>query len=77
MRPSNKGENTMSSKPSHRAYVVSKPKEGSGQKGFWREVGVIFPHSKGKGFDLVVHEGISVSGRIVCTEIKKDEDTNE
>ncbi len=67
----------MSSKPSHRAYVVSKPKEGSDQKGFWREVGVIFPHSKGKGFDLVVHEGISVSGRVVCTEIKKDENTNE
>jgi len=70
MRPVNKGENTMSSKPSHRAYVVSRPKEGSGQKGFWREVGVIFPHSKGKGFDLVVHDGISVSGRIVCTEPK-------
>ncbi len=58
----------MSSKPSHRAYVVSKPKEGTDQKGFWREVGVIFPHSRGKGFDLVVHEGISVSGRSVCTE---------
>lgn len=69
----------MSSKPSHRAYVVSKPKEGSDQKGFWHEVGVIFPHSNGKkGFDLVVHEGISVSGRIVCTEPKdKDKPAEE
>ena len=61
----------MSSKPSHRAFVVSKPKEGSDQKGYWHEVGVVFPHSKGKGFDLVIHEGISVSGRIVCTEPKE------
>ena len=63
----------MSSKPSHRAYVVSKAKEGSDQKGFWHEVGVVFAHSKGTGFDLVVYEGISVSGRIVCTEPKEKE----
>jgi hypothetical protein len=74
MRPINKGENTMSSKPSHRAFVVSKPaKEGSDQKGFWHEVGVVWPHKNGKGFDIVIHEGISVSGRIVCTEPKGDD----
>jgi len=67
-------ENTMSSKPSHRAYVVSKPKEGSDQKGFWHEVGVVWPHKSGNGFDVVIHDGISVSGRIVCTEPKKDDD---
>jgi hypothetical protein len=72
MRLSNKGENTMSSKqPSHRAFVVTQAKEGTDQKGFWHEIGIVWPHSKGKGFDLVIHEGISVSGRIVCTEPKK------
>jgi hypothetical protein len=60
----------MSSKPTHRAYVVSKAKDGSDQKSFWHEVGVVWPHSKGKGFDVVIHDGISVSGRIVCTEPK-------
>jgi len=63
----------MNSKPSHRAYVVSKAKEGPDQKSFWHEIGVIWPHSKGKGFDLVIHDGISVSGRIVCTEPKEKE----
>jgi hypothetical protein len=74
MQPINERKNTMSSKPSHRGYVVSKPKEGNDQKGFWHEVGVVWPHKTGKGFDLVIHDGISVSGRIVCTEPKKDDD---
>jgi hypothetical protein len=74
MQPNNKGEENMSSKPSHRAHVVSKPKEGSDQKGFWTEVGAVFPHKNGKGFDLVIPEGISVSGRIVCTEPKRDDE---
>ena len=59
----------MSKKPTHTAYVVSEGKEGA--KGFWREVGAVFPHGKGTGFDLVIHEQISVSGRIVCTERKE------
>jgi len=61
----------MSKSPSHRAYVVSTPKR-EGEKGFFREVGVIWPHSKGNGFDLVVHENIAVQGRIVCLEPKKN-----
>jgi type IV secretory pathway TraG/TraD family ATPase VirD4 len=76
MRPNNKGEHIVSSKqPSHRAFVVTEPKQGSDQKGRWYEVGVIWPHKSGKGFDLVVHPGISVSGRIVCTEPKSDNAT--
>jgi hypothetical protein len=60
----------MSSKPSHRAYVVSEPK-AEGKKSFWHEVGVVWPHKKGNGFDVMIHDGISVSGRIVCTEPKE------
>ena len=62
----------MSSKPTYRAYAVSTPKK-PGEKGFWREIGAVWPHKNGKGFDVVIHEGISVHGRIVCTEPKKDE----
>jgi len=62
----------MSKSPSHRAYVVSTPKT-EGEKSFWHPVGTVWPHSKGKGFDLVIPEGISVSGRIVCTEPKEKE----
>jgi hypothetical protein len=57
--------------PSHIAYVVSDPPEGSDRKATWREIGVIWPHRNGTGFDLVVHDQISVSGRIVCTERKE------
>ena len=28
----------------------------------------VWPHKSGKGFDLLIPEGISISGRIVCTE---------
>lgn len=59
------------SKPSHIAYVVIPPKEGSDKKAIWREVGAIWPHTKGKGFDLVIIDQLSVSGRIVCTERKE------
>jgi hypothetical protein len=64
------------SKPTHIAYVVSEPKEGSERKGIWREVGAIWPHKNGSGFDLVLADQLSVSGRIVCTE-RKDKSVEE
>jgi hypothetical protein len=63
----------MSSKPTHTAYVVIDAKEGSDKKAFWHRVGSVWPHKNGKGFDLLIPDGISVSGRIVCVE-RKDED---
>jgi hypothetical protein len=59
------------SKPTHIAYVVTEPKEGSDKKAIWREVGAIWPHKNGSGFDLVLIDQLSVSGRIVCTERKE------
>jgi hypothetical protein len=58
------------SKPTHIAYVVSEAKDDDERKGFWREVGAVWPHKNGKGFDIVIGEQLSVSGRIVCTERK-------
>ncbi len=58
---------TDNSPPTHRAYVISQPREKGG-KGFWHEVGVVWPHKSGNGFDVVLYEGISIHGRIVCTE---------
>ena len=60
----------MSSKPTHIAYVVTEPREGSDRKAQWHPVGAVWPHKSGKGFDLVIPIGLSVSGRIVCTEPK-------
>jgi hypothetical protein len=61
----------MSSKPTHSAYVVIDPKEGRDRKAQWHEIGAIWPHKNGKGFDLVIPAGLSVTGRIVCTERKE------
>ena len=54
------------SKPSHRAYLVETLPEGIDRKPRWIEVGVIWPHKQGQGFDLVIPAGVAVSGRIVC-----------
>ncbi len=66
----------MSNKPSHTAYVVTDPKAGTDRKAQWHEVGTVWPHKKGGGFDLVIPAGLSVTGRIVITE-RKDKDTPE
>lgn len=60
----------MSNKPSHTAFIVTEAKEGTDRKAQWHEIGAIWPHSKGKGFDLVVPVGLSITGRIVCIERK-------
>ena len=56
----------MSIKPTHTAYIVVEPKAGIDRKPQWIEIGAIWPHGKGSGFDLVVPAGLSVAGRIVC-----------
>jgi len=58
------------SKPTHIAYVVADAKEGKDKKSMWREVGAVWPHKNGKGFDVVVYDQVAISGRIVCTERK-------
>ena len=64
----------MSNKPSHTAYVVVQPEEGSDRKPVWHPVASVWPHSKGNGFDLVIPPGVTLSGRIVCTERKDKAD---
>lgn len=61
----------MSTKPTHSAYVVSDPKEGSDRKAIWHEVGAVWPHRNGEGFDLIIPAGLSVSGRVVITRRKE------
>jgi hypothetical protein len=62
----------MSNKPTHIAYVVTQPKNDL-DKPIWHEVGAVWTHQKGNGFDLIIHEQVSVSGRIVCMENKPRE----
>lgn len=62
----------MSTKPTHHAYIVVDPKEGREKKGKWIEVGAVWPHKHGTGFDVVLPPGLSVSGRIVCMPPKAE-----
>jgi hypothetical protein len=61
----------MSTKPTHTAFIVSEPKEGSDRKAIWHEVGAVWSHKNGEGFDIVIPAGLSVTGRIVCTKRKE------
>ena len=65
----------MSTKPTHAAYIVTEPKEGSDRKAQWHPVSVVWPHKNGKGFDIVIPAGLSVTGRLVCIEPKATEPT--
>jgi hypothetical protein len=67
----------MSNRPTHIAYVVTDPREGSDKKAIWHEVGSVWPHKNGTGFDIVIPSGISVGGRIVCTERKERQEQTE
>jgi hypothetical protein len=61
------------SKPSHIAYVVNKATKNGKEQSFWRAVGAVWPHKNGSGFDVVIHDQLSVTGRITCTVPKDDE----
>lgn len=37
-------------------------------KTFWHRAGTAFPHKKGEGFNLVIPEGMSISGRVLMME---------
>ncbi len=56
-------------KPTHRAYIVTEPKDKS-KKAIFHRVGAVWPYASGEGFNLVITPGISVSGKIVCLQIK-------
>jgi hypothetical protein len=58
-------------KPDYVAYVVAEPVVG--QRARWHEVGAVWHHKNGNGFDVVLYEQLSVSGRIVCIP-RGDED---
>jgi len=55
--------------PTHRAYSVIRRE---GQDDFWLNVGLVFPHKDGSGFNIML-QAFPLDGKIVCREIK-DED---
>lgn len=59
--------------PSHRAYAVIRRE---GQDDFWLNLGLVFPHKDGNGFNLML-QALPLDGKIVCREITADEEAEE
>ena len=55
--------------PTHRAYSVIKR---DGQDDYWLNLGLVFPHKDGKGFNIVL-QALPLDGKIVCREIAEDD----
>ena len=63
----------MSNKPIFYAYAV---KERGRNKAIWTRIGAVWPHEKGKGFNIEL-EALPIDGRIVVMEPKADEAEGE
>jgi hypothetical protein len=62
----------MSSKTSHRAFVITETKRATDQKSFFHDAGVVWPPKSGEAQHRDPR-GISISCRIVCTERQEKE----
>jgi hypothetical protein len=61
-------ENKDAKQPTHRAYSVIKRE---GQDDFWLNLGLVFPHKDGSGFNIML-QAFPLDGKIVCREIADD-----
>ncbi len=55
--------------PTHRAYSVIRRE---GQDDFWLNVGLVFPHKDGGGFNIML-QAFPLDGKIVCREITNED----
>lgn len=63
-------EKTEAKQPTHRVYSVIRRE---GQDDFWLNLGLVFPHKDGKGFNLML-QALPIDGKLVCREISADDD---
>ena len=62
-----------SQKPTMKAFVVEDRAEGSDRDAFWTRVGSAWPHKDGKGLNVQIASGVSVSGRLVLREYSEED----
>lgn len=60
-------------KPTHRAYAVIRRE---GQDDFWLNLGLVFPHKDGSGFNIML-QALPLDGKIVCREIAEGDEAEE
>jgi hypothetical protein len=59
--------------PSHRAYSVIRRE---GQDDFWLNIGLVFPHKDGGGFNIML-QAFPPDGKIVCRGITAEDEMSE
>ena len=59
--------------PTHRAYSVIRRE---GQDDFWLNLGLVFAHNDGKGFNIML-QAFPLDGKIVCREVSEDKEADE
>jgi hypothetical protein len=67
----------VSGQPSHKAFVVEDRGEGEDKDAFWTRVGSAWPHGDGKGLNVQIAPGLSVSGRLVLREYTSEDAEEE
>ena len=55
--------------PTHRAFTVIRRE---GQDDFWLNVGLVFSHKDGGGFNIIL-QALPLDGKIVCRRFEDDE----
>jgi len=55
--------------PTHRAFTVIRRE---GQDDFWLNLGLVFPHKDGGGFNIIL-QALPLDGKIVCRRFEDDE----
>ncbi|MBG1233978.1 hypothetical protein [Aestuariivirga litoralis] len=60
------------SRPTHIAYIV----EGEGEKALWTEIGAMWSHEDGQGFNLTL-KALPVNGRLVIRKRKEQDGTTK
>jgi hypothetical protein len=61
-------EDAAMAKPAYRPYTVIKREN---KDDFWLNLGVVFPHEDGEGFNLLV-QALPLNGKIVLRTYKED-----
>ena len=56
-------------KPTHRVYTVIRRE---GQDDYWLNLGLVFPHKDGSGFNIIL-QALPLDGKIVCREIAEED----
>jgi hypothetical protein len=62
-------EKSETKQPTHRAYSVIRRE---GQDDFWLNLGLVFPHKDGGGFNIML-QAFPLDGKIVCREVTEDD----